>query len=411
MPAVAASLPITEKLTPADQPAYAAAVAEARAAGQAVYPLGGETSLDYGLPARKPGVGLSTLGLKRVIDYPARDMTITVEAGLTLAALEQILAVEGQRLPIDAPQAKVATLGGIVATNASGPRRYGLGTMRDYIIGISAIDGRGTPFKAGGRVVKNVAGYDFCKLLTGSLGTLGIITQLTFKLKPIPQRSVLLSTIVANATQAETLLTGLIDTRTTPTAIELISGPAWEKLNFVPNGQSAIVVGLEGTLEEVAWMIEQLKREWVAAGQAEVRLHSDADADALWQALAEFPVEGDSPIVLQANMRPSRVVDFCELVNSCQLPCSILAHAGSGVVVVRFEEFSGGDVSPVLVRQLQPGVALRDGHIKLLQANSSLGDLPRQVVWGTRDASVSIMEAVRVQFDPDGILNPGRFVY
>lgn len=411
MPAVVASLPFTEKLTPADQPAYAAAVAEARAAGQAVYPLGGETALDYGLPARKPGVGLSTLGLQRVIDYPARDMTITVEAGMTLAALEQTLKAERQRLPIDAPQAELATLGGIVATNSSGPRRYGLGTMRDYIIGITAIDGRGTPFKAGGRVVKNVAGYDFCKLLTGSLGTVGIVTQLTFKLKPVPQRSVLLSTVVTHATQAESLLAGLISTCTTPTAIEMVSGPAWEKANFVSAGQAAIVVGLEGTKEEVAWMIEQLKREWTAAGQAEIRLHAEAEADSLWQTLTEFPVEGDSQLVLQASMRPSRVVDFCELVKSCDIPCSILAHAGSGVVVLRFEEFSGGDVSALLVKQLQPGVALRDGYLKVLKANSALGELPRQVVWGSRDSSVSIMEAVRIQFDPDGILNPGRFVY
>jgi glycolate oxidase FAD binding subunit len=411
VPAVAASLPFTEKFTPADQPAYAAAVAEARAVGQAVYPLGGETALDYGLPARKPGVGLSTLGLQRVIDYPARDMTITVEAGLTLAALEQTLKSEGQRLPIDAPQAELATLGGMVATNVSGPRRYGLGTLRDYIIGISAIDGRGIPFKAGGRVVKNVAGYDFCKLLTGSLGTIGIVTQLTFKLKPVPQRSVLLSTAISNATQAEAILSGLINTGTTPTAIEMVSGPAWEQSNFVPVGQSAIVVGLEGTREEVAWMIDQLQREWTAAGQANVRVHDAAEADTLWQTLTEFPVEGDSQLVLQASMRPSRVVDFYELVKASDVPCSVLAHAGSGVVVLRFEEFSAGDVSTLLVRQLQPGVAQRDGYLRVLKASSALGELPRQVVWGSRDASVSIMEAVRIQFDPDGILNPGRFVY
>jgi glycolate oxidase FAD binding subunit len=259
--------------------------------------------------------------------------------------------------------------------------------------------------------VKNVAGYDFCKLLTGSLGTIGIVTQLTLKLKPVPQRSVLLSTAVTNATQAETLLAGLINTGTTPTAIEMLSGPAWEKSNFVSAGQAAIIVGVEGTREEVAWMIEQLQREWTAAGQADVRLHVDADANALWQALTEFPVEGDSQLVLQASMRPSRVVDFCEIIKAAEVPCSILAHAGSGVVLLRFEEFSAGDVSPLLVRQLQPGVAQRDGYLKVLKAHSALGELPRQVVWGSRDASVSIMEAVRSQFDPDGILNPGRFVY
>ena len=409
MPAVS-SLPISEKLVPATQTELAAAVAEARAAGQAVYPLGGETSLDYGLPARRPGVGLSTLGLNRVVDYPVRDMTITVEAGQTLAALNATLSAEGQWLPIDAPQAERATLGGLVATNMSGPRRYGMGTLRDYIIGISAVDGRGTPFKAGGRVVKNVAGYDFCKLLTGSLGTLGVVTQLTFKVKPIPQRSAILSTVVANHQQAESLLAGLIDTATTPTAIELVSGPSFEAAGLAQAGSYALVVGVEGTNEEVAWMIEQLQREWKAAGQGQVHAQTEQAGD-VWSLLAEFPAAGEAPLVLQANLRPSRVVDFCELVKEADLPCSILAHAGSGVVILRFEEFSAGDLSPVLIRRLQPAVALRDGHIKVLRADSSLGELPRQAMWGTRAASVSVMEAVRAQFDPAEILNPGRFVY
>src|SRR6185369_14097741 len=104
--------------------------------------------------------------------------------GITMQALAELLAKERQRLPIDVPQAEQATIGGVIATNWNGPRRFGEGTVRDYVIGISAVDGRGQPFKGGGRVVKNVAGYDFCKLLTGSLGTLGIITQLSLKVKP-----------------------------------------------------------------------------------------------------------------------------------------------------------------------------------------------------------------------------------
>ena len=113
--------------------------------------------------------------LNRVIDFPARDMTITVEAGIRIADLTKILQAENQRLPIDIPQADQATLGGVIASNWSGPRRFGCGTMRDYVIGISAIDATGRQFKSGGRVVKNVAGYDLCKLLVGSHGTLAII--------------------------------------------------------------------------------------------------------------------------------------------------------------------------------------------------------------------------------------------
>src|SRR6185295_19830055 len=120
------------------------------------------------------------------------------------------LATERQRLPIDVPQAERATVGGVIATNWNGPRRFREGTVRDYVIGISAVDGRGQPFKGGGRVVKNVAGYDFCKLLTGSFGTLGVITQVTLRLKPIPDQSALLACTVPDLAAAEKLLSALI---------------------------------------------------------------------------------------------------------------------------------------------------------------------------------------------------------
>ncbi len=128
------------------------------------------------------------------------------------------------------PQPAAATLGGVVATAFSGPRRYGYGTMRDYVIGITAVDGRGTPFKAGGRVVKNVAGYDFCKLLTGSLGTLGVITQVTLKVRPLPERSRVSGVRTARSDAvAERLLAALVDSATTPTAVELLLGPRWRE--------------------------------------------------------------------------------------------------------------------------------------------------------------------------------------
>src|SRR5262249_29526646 len=142
---------------------------------------GGRTMLGVGLPPARPGVALDLLGLKRVIDYPARDMTITVQAGITVQAPGQLLAAEGQRVPVDVPLPSRATLGGAMAANASGPRRLGAGTLRDYVIGVTTVNDQGQETKAGGRVVKNVAGYDLCKLHLGALGTLGVITQATLK--------------------------------------------------------------------------------------------------------------------------------------------------------------------------------------------------------------------------------------
>src|SRR5437867_2329182 len=127
-------------------------VRKATADGSAIFPLGGRTMLHLGLPPTREGIGVDLRNLNQVIDYPARDMTITVQAGITIAQLQGTLAVENQRLPIDVPLAEQATLGGTIATNVSGPRRYGFGTLRDYVIGISVINDEGQEIKAGGRV-------------------------------------------------------------------------------------------------------------------------------------------------------------------------------------------------------------------------------------------------------------------
>ena len=143
-------------------------VRQAVAAGQAIYPVGGRTALDFGMPLVKPGWAFDLRGLDAVIDFPARDMTVTVGAGIALAPLQELIAKENLRLPLDVARSREATLGGAIATNTSGPRRFGFGTLRDYVIGITAVNDEGREFKAGGRVVKNVAGYDICKLLVRS---------------------------------------------------------------------------------------------------------------------------------------------------------------------------------------------------------------------------------------------------
>src|SRR5207249_10267822 len=126
-----------------------------------------------------PGVAVATTALHQVIDFPARDLTITVQTGITIARLNEITRAEGLQLPIDVPDPERSTLGGAIACNVSGPRRYGYGTFRDYVLGITTVNDRGELASAGGRVVKNVAGYDLMKLHTGALGTLGVITRVT----------------------------------------------------------------------------------------------------------------------------------------------------------------------------------------------------------------------------------------
>lgn len=382
-------------------------------ARQPVYPLGGGTSLGFGLAAKQPGLGLDLKSLNRIVDYPARDMTITVEAGLTVRALAEALAVERQRLPIDVPQAEQATLGGVIATNSSGALRYGHGTIRDYVIGISAVDGRGRPFKGGGRVVKNVAGYDFCKLLTGSLGTLGVITQVTLKIRPMAEKTALVTCDLATVADAEPLLAALIQTQTTPVAIELLAGSAWKSdaaLGELAEGRAArLVVGLEGSAVEVDWMSDALRREWAELGVADSRVVAAGDTPGLWQRLAEFPADAAAPLVLKANVLPAAVAEFVQLLRKIDPHGSVQAHAGNGIVIARFADFPAGKISAQLIGSLQPAAAKAGGNVIVLSSTYA-AELTARAVWGTRRESADLMQAVKREFDPRGILNPGRFV-
>jgi glycolate oxidase FAD binding subunit len=413
MTAVADSLPLVETQSPADQGSLAALMVDAFEREVAVYPIGGGTSLDYGLPPTRQGMGLSLAGLNRVVDYPARDMTVTVEAGITMGQLGETLAAGGQWLPIDVPQRAAATLGGVMATATSGARRYGYGTMRDYVIGVSAVDGRGQPFKSGGRVVKNVAGYDFCKLLTGSLGTLGVITQITLKVKPLPESSAFLVCDLDDLDVAERLLSALVHSATTPVAVELLTGPAWrENPALGPAGTGALArlaVGLEGTSVEVEWMLAELASEWRAMGVASARAIAGREAELLWSELAAFPASPDAPLVIKATTLASETTAMMRLVGQIDPEASIQAHAGNGVAIARFANFESGDISRTLIGRLQPAAGHWGGGATVL--SSTAGGLTRQAIWGGASDATAWMRKVKQQFDPKNLLNPGRFVY
>lgn len=407
-------LPIKKTFSPADQGDVASLVREAFESNTPLYPIGGGTSLDIGLPAKAPGNGLSLAKINRVIDYPARDMTVTLEAGLTMQALADLLAGERQRLPIDVPRATEATIGGVIATNWNGPRRYGQGSVRDHVIGIHAVDGRGMHFKGGGRVVKNVAGYDFCKLLTGSLGTLGVITQVTLKLKPIPEQSVLVGCNLPDLDAAEKVLSSLVRSEAMPAAIELVAGPAWEQESALqPLGELAgnsvyLLVGLEGNAAEVEYMIHQLTSEWRALGVPPPLVIGESAT--LWKALAEFPATGQSPLSLKAAVVPSGVTAMIAAARQLDPQCSLQAHAGNGTVLIKLATFPAQGLSRALVGQLQPVATAHSGNLIVL-SNPSGAEITHQSVWGAIDAPLDVMSVVKRKFDPQDILNRGRFVY
>ena len=409
-------LPLTETIAPADQAAVAEAVRNADSNGMAVYTIGGGAMLEYGVKPERPGVGLSLAKLNRVVDYPADDLTITVEAGMTVAELNRVLAAHRQWLPVDVSQPDRTTIGEAVAINAAGPRQYGYGTMRDYLLGFTAVDGTGMTFSGGGRVVKNAAGYNMCRLMAGSRGTLGVITQVTLMVRPQSEASVLLACDVASLEIAEKLLADLVRSPTRPVAIELLAGDRQSNrgrknsTHHAPRDEThhaerdeyireadplfgpiseghagRLYVGFEGSAAEVDWMVGQLRNEWAAAGIAAPMVASATDAEKLWRWLAEFPADA------KISVLPGAVVETIVKLLEREPGCAIQSHAGDGVI----------HVSGINSRWLTAPGAVDRTFRELLAPGYSDDNV----------AEIRVMQAIKDRFDPKNILNPGQFVF
>lgn len=378
---------------------------------RAVVPAGGRTSLRIGEPLSAPGQLVATSAMTRVIDYPARDMTITVESGIRFADLQKTLSAEGQRLPIDVPDAHRATLGGAIAANASGPRRFGHGTFRDYVIGISAVDGTGRAFSAGGRVVKNVAGYDLCKLLVGSLGTLAVITQVTLKLRPVAEAQRVLWLTAASPEQIEAWLVRLGLSQTRPVAIEVVnrkaaSGLAAESRVELPADEFALAVAFEGSEKECDWQLATLEKELDTKSRIE-RL-GDPQASALLQALAEFQCAGDDPVTFCASVPSSRVSAF--VAEASRRGVAVQAHAANGIVIGHLpDDCTTAAAAAERIGQLRRQAESASGSLVVWTCDDTWK--PVLNVFGTPKPSRRWMREVKQSLDPHGVFSPGRMPF
>jgi glycolate dehydrogenase FAD-binding subunit len=372
-------------------------------------PVGGRTALHYGNPVPGAAIVVETANLARTVDYPARDMTVTVEAGVRFDVLAELLRGERQQLPIDVPQSNRATLGGIVATNVSGSRRFGYGTLRDYVIGVSAVDAGGRPFKAGGRVVKNVAGYDLCKLLVGSLGTLGVIAQVTLKLKPIPESSALLWAAFPDLPAIDGVLERLLTSAARPVIVDVLTPAAAAQIAAeircdLPAGQPVLVLGVEGGERETSWQVETLRSELAAGSPGSIDVLCTADGERLLHALTGFSVHSEEPLIFRASLRPSQTIAFLQQAERAGV--TLHSHAGNGIVTGLLpEDVAGIDEAVRLLSPLMESVQKVRGGFTILHCEESwkarlpvFGDVP-----GRR-----LMQRVKAELDPQGLLNPGR---
>lgn len=361
-------------------------------------------------PVPRESILVQTSELNRTIDYPARDMTITVEAGMRLEELQEQLAQEQQRLPIDIPQQHRATIGGAIASNTSGPGRFGYGTFRDYVIGISAVDGQGRLFSAGGRVVKNVAGYDLCKLLTGSRGTLAVITQVTLKLKPVVECRRLVLISAPSISTMENLLEKLNTSETRPVVIDLLNPKAVGQVHRearldLPVQEYLLCLGYEGNAETVRWELETVQRELSPFPTSNVAIFSGETADRFWQALTEYQAASDDPLTFQVSVLPSRVTKIIEQAGVEGI--AVQAHAGNGILIGHLpDRCSDAPAASELLTRFKQTVNEHQGSFSLLNCDAEWK--PQLMSFCTPVPELELHRRMKQAFDPANLLSPGR---
>jgi glycolate oxidase FAD binding subunit len=378
---------------PGSETELAAALRYGNATGLGVVPRGGGTKVCWGNPPVRADLILSTARLNRVIEHAWADLTVSVEAGCTIRNLQETLAQHGQRIAVDPLWPEQSTVGGILSTNDSGSLRIRYGALRDLIIGVTIALPDGTLASSGGKVVKNVAGYDLPKLVTGALGTLGVITRANFRLHPMPRNTQSFTFAACDLGDANRVMLAVQDSRLTPTGLQV---------RFAAGAAPVVDVRFEGTVAGLEAQAVALRK--LAAPAAET-----ASSDAVWQARESLWSSAEPAAIAKFSVLPTSVAETCGRIRHLTDSLGVQWRAvvqGTGLGWLRLE---ASDASAVheLLRTLRPELEQVGGSLAVLNRPAPM---PAIDAWGSGGDAYPLMLSVKQQFDPGGTLNPGRFI-
>jgi glycolate oxidase FAD binding subunit len=386
-----------------------AVLSAASRSGLAVVPWGGGLHQALAARPRRYDLALDLTRLDRILEHEPADLTVTVQAGIRLGALQERLGAAAQLLGLDPPLADRATLGGVLAANLSGPLRCRYGTARDLVLGVRVAHADGTVTRAGAKVVKNATAYDVTKLYLGSHGTLGVILEATLRLFPRPQGEAGWWVATGDLDAAQAVADRVLGGRFSPTRVELVEAGAAAALDLRPGGPG-VLVSCGGVAEALLAQAAALARLAEPSGG---RLH--ALDPAAWARLRDFPwARGEGRGAERASWRASVLPAACAKALHGILDAGGHAAGTAAVATVSHGAIRGqmrDESAGALAGRLQAAreaVARLGGFLVMLDAPESVRD--RVDVWGAEPAGFAVMQKLKQAFDPRGTLNPGRFV-
>ena len=363
----------------------------------AMVPMGSGSKLAWGAPVSQPAVFVSTEHLNKIVDHAIGDLTVTAQAGIKFDALQAILQQSGQFLAID-PSWPSGTIGGIVATGDSGALRHRYNSVRDMVLGVEFVRSDGKIVKAGGRVVKNVAGYDLMKLLTGSYGTLGILSQITVRLYPNQEASQTIL-LAGDPEILQRAIQGILNSGLTPSAMDLLSLGTMKVLNL--GSSMGLLIQFQGLTESVQ---EQCDRVLELGKSLFLNAEIQAIDQLLWNqvshSLSQSMVQGE--VVCKWAVRSNQTVSTLLQVQAMVPDTIARFHVSGGLGQLQLK----ADVTSDVVQKIRSICELNGGFLSILMAPSNLKS--ELDIWGFRGNSGSWMRSIQQQFDPLNILSPGR---
>jgi glycolate oxidase FAD binding subunit len=389
---------------PVNPEQVAAALRLCLEANVTITPWGAGTAMTIGNPPRQVDIVIGLERLNLLVEHDQANLTATVQSGHRLAALQEILARHNQFLPFDPPAPARATVGGVIATNLNGPRRSYYGSVRDLVIGMKIVLASGEQIKAGGKVVKNVAGYDMCKLFVGSMGTLGIITEVTLRMAPIPETE---ATLIAFGTmpKVQQFLREISRSKLLPSAVLLLNAQA-SKATDLAQSDWQVAVRCEGFEETVARHLRDALAIAQRTGLTANRLQEN-DHSRFWQKACDFPLH-DNRLVYRATVPRASTSDVIQTMQSwstADFRPEIVSDVATGIVWI---SLGINDLAAQWFPKLIAEARSHRGHAVIFAAPAHL---KRGIdVWGPDPPTLSLMREIKRQFDPKGLLNPGRFL-